>query len=96
VNLTGTTDYIWVNAGTITATGLTSPTIYVNGAVSSTLLANQWQYVVVTTNTSENASNLDIGRTQDANYMEGSLDDVRVYNRALSADEVKQLYNMGR
>ena len=26
----------------------------------------------------------------------GSLDDVRIYNRALSAQEVKRLYNMGR
>ena len=26
----------------------------------------------------------------------GSLDDVRVYNRALSAAEVLQLYNLGR
>ena len=28
-------------------------------------------------------------------YFAGSLDDVRVYNRALSAGEVKQLYNLG-
>jgi hypothetical protein len=26
----------------------------------------------------------------------GLLDDVRVYNRILSADEIKRLYNMGR
>jgi Concanavalin A-like lectin/glucanases superfamily len=26
----------------------------------------------------------------------GALDDVRIYNRALSATEVKQLYNAGR
>ena len=26
----------------------------------------------------------------------GFLDDVRVYNRALSTSEIKQLYNMGR
>ena len=26
----------------------------------------------------------------------GSLDDVRIYNRALSATEVQQLYNAGR
>jgi hypothetical protein len=26
----------------------------------------------------------------------GSLDDVRIYNRALSAAEIKQLYNAGR
>lgn len=29
-------------------------------------------------------------------YLDGSLDDVRIYNRSLSASEVKQLYNMGR
>jgi len=29
-------------------------------------------------------------------YWQGSLDDVRVYNRALSASEVAQLYALGR
>jgi hypothetical protein len=29
-------------------------------------------------------------------YFPGSLDDVRIYNRALSATEIKQLYNAGR
>ena len=29
-------------------------------------------------------------------YFSGSIDDVRIYNRALSASEVQQLYNMGR
>jgi hypothetical protein len=29
-------------------------------------------------------------------YFNGSIDDVRIYNRALSAGEVKQLYNTGR
>ncbi|MGH7040676.1 MAG: LamG domain-containing protein, partial [Acetobacteraceae bacterium] len=32
----------------------------------------------------------------DAYAGSGSIDDVRVYNRALSASEVKQLYNLGR
>lgn len=31
------------------------------------------------------------GRTFD-----GSIDDVRIFNRALTADEVQQLYNLGR
>ena len=31
-----------------------------------------------------------------ASYFNGSLDDVRIYNRALSATEVQQLYNLGR
>jgi len=29
-------------------------------------------------------------------YFNGTVDDVRVYNRALSASEVKQLYLMGK
>ena len=28
-------------------------------------------------------------------YANGLIDDVRIYNRALSATEVKQLYNLG-
>jgi hypothetical protein len=37
---------------------------------------------------------LRIGRRQDPNnnWFAGSIDDVRVYNRALSSDEVRQLY----
>ncbi|HXK31646.1 MAG TPA: LamG-like jellyroll fold domain-containing protein [Candidatus Paceibacterota bacterium] len=30
------------------------------------------------------------------NFFDGSIDDVRIYNRALSPEEVKRLYNMGR
>ncbi len=29
-------------------------------------------------------------------YLNGALDDVRIYNRALPASEIKQLYNMGK
>ena len=29
-------------------------------------------------------------------YLDGDIDDVRVYDRALSASEVQYLYNMGR
>ena len=32
----------------------------------------------------------------DARHFDGSIDDVRVYNRALSPQEIQQLYNMGR
>ncbi len=45
-----------------------------------------------------NASrNIDIGK-HDLNgyYFTGQIDDVRIYNRALSAGEVKQLYNSAR
>jgi arabinan endo-1,5-alpha-L-arabinosidase len=29
-------------------------------------------------------------------FFNGSIDDVRVYNRALGPDEIRQLYNAGR
>jgi hypothetical protein len=32
---------------------------------------------------------------QAANSSNGLIDDVRIYNRALSADEIKRLYNLG-
>jgi hypothetical protein len=42
-------------------------------------------------------SHLNLGRDGGGlDYLNGSMDDVRIYNRALSADEVKRLYNMGR
>ena len=37
-----------------------------------------------------------IGYGPTSGLFGGSLDDVRIYNRALSASEVQQLYNMGR
>ena len=38
-----------------------------------------------------------IGLTQsDAKEFDGLIDEVRIYNRALSAEEVRRLYNMGR
>ena len=32
----------------------------------------------------------------NSNFFDGLIDDVRVYNRALSSDEIKRLYNIGR
>ena len=43
------------------------------------------------------AYNLTIGSDWNGYFpYNGSIDDVRIYNRALSATEVQQLYNMGR
>ena len=40
--------------------------------------------------------NLRIGlnKASDPAWFQGAIDDVRIYNRALSADEVQQLYNI--
>ena len=95
VNLTGTSDYIWVNTGTVTATGVASPTVYVDGVQTSTLVAGKWQHIVVTTSTSETTNNLEIGRTTDSNYLEGKIDEVKLWDYELSNQQVAYEYNRG-
>ncbi len=50
------------------------------------------------TNTlSTSGENFDVGTDYNKDtYFPGKIDEVRIYNRALSAGEVKQLYNMGK
>ena len=45
------------------------------------------------TNTSLSFANISYTTTE---RWKGVIDEVRIYNRALSADEVEQLYNLGR
>ncbi len=94
MDLNGTAT-VTIDSGTLNGNNFTSPTRYVDGVAASTINDTNWHYVAITTGTGINASALDIGRISAA-YLGGSLDDVRVYNRALSAAEVLQLYNLGR
>ena len=85
-----------ISGGTLSANNFTSPTIYVDGVVSSTLRAGSWHHVVIKTDTVVTADSVDIGRISGTGNFNGFIDDVRIYNRALSADEIKRLYNLGR
>ena len=52
-----------------------------------------------TTPSRSNDKNLTIGRSLNAvspGYTVGTIDDVRIYNRALSAAEISRLYELGR
>ncbi|MCK5062091.1 DUF2341 domain-containing protein, partial [Candidatus Parcubacteria bacterium] len=91
IDLNGTAD-IEVVSGTITANNL-SNTIYVDGAVSSAI-DTDWHHIAIATGTAINANAVDIGRI-GAGYFNGILDEVRVYNRALSADEIAEQYRVG-
>jgi len=96
VDLNGSA-YISSSGGTLSATGFTSPTYYINGAAtaSPTLSAGVWTHVTVVTSTSLNATDLDLGRIEGVGYLEGSLDDVRVYNYTLTSLQVKEIYTGG-
>ena len=76
--------YINVSSGTIGTTGFTSPTVYVDGAVSSTVVANKWQHIAVTTATGLNATALNFGK-RSTSYLNGIMDEVALYSAALTA-----------
>ena len=62
--------------------------IYLNGAFVASAAASTIDYSGVST--------FEIGnRGTDARHWKGGIDDVRIYNRALSADEIKRLYALG-
>jgi len=63
---------------------------YVNGVLD--------RQIAVTGTMDSTAYSLNLGKTADgiANYMNGLIDDARVYNRALSAAEIAALYNGGK
>ena len=64
--------------------------IYLNGASDATP-------AVKTGTMADNGLNASIGRKGgNTLFFNGKLDEVRLYNRTLSAGEIKMLYNMGR
>ncbi len=67
--------------------------LYNNGVLISSTDSSGGSYVAM-----ENLTNtLKFGeRDVGSNHFDGSIDDVRIYNRALSAQEIQQLYNLGR
>jgi len=88
------TDQIEISAGSdILATSFPAATIYVDAVVASAV-DTEWHHVVIVDSTGVNASALDIGRVSTG-YFNGKLDDVRIYNRALSQAEITRLYNQG-
>lgn len=64
--------------------------IYVNGVSQSVTYS-----LTIPATTPSNANVLEIGHYQTPyHYFPGTIDDLRMYNRALSADEVAKLYSM--
>lgn len=77
--------------GNLTATGFSSPSYYVNGVSGQAVAASAWQMLAVTTETGFEASDLDIGK--ETNYFDGKIEDVRIYDRVLSVEEILVLYH---
>jgi len=64
-------------------------TIYVDGQLDQGALTQG----IYGTNTSDSVK---VGERRDGSFMNGLIDDVRIYSRALNPSEIKALYNMGQ
>jgi len=82
------------SGGTVSATGFTSPTIYVNGIANAKVKANAWNHLSVTTGTAITSNAIKLGLV-GSTYYSGQLDDVQIFNYALTAQQVKTLYTGG-
>lgn len=83
--------YLKSTSGTLALTGATG-SIYVNGAPSTTLAASSWSLVTVTIPAGVTASQIEVGRANSAVAGNGTkIDEVRLYNRLLTAGEISQL-----
>lgn len=94
IDFDGGTHKLTTDASSVlSATGFTSPTIYVNGVPNGTLTANTWQLVTVTTGTAFNStSSLTIGLS-GSTYFNGYIDEVKIYPSARTAAQVLTDYN---
>ena len=81
---------ITVSSGTISANGFSSSTIYVNGTQTTTVTSGCWLRITIVTSTSFSSNDIQIGFV--SSYLDGSVDNLNIYNRALSSNEVELLY----
>jgi hypothetical protein len=83
--------YIQSSSGVLSATGFTSPTIYINSLPTNTISANRWSNVTITTTSALSASALKLGQIS-TNYYQGFIDDLKLYDVPLTSSQIQSLY----
>jgi len=79
----------------LAANNFSSPSIYVNGQATTSLSADSWSHVLITSNTSFAASSLKLGQA-GGNFFSGYIDEIKVFPYVLSADQIKKELNLGK
>lgn len=88
------THTITLNSGAVQANGFSTTTIYIDGFESSTI-DTLWHYVVIVSEEAIDVNDFDIGRV-GASYFSGQLDEVKIWNFALTPDNIKTELNQGK
>ena len=95
INIDGT-DQIEINGSNqVVATSFPAATVYIDGSTASNVINDKdWHHITVVDTTGVSASTFEVGRVSSS-YFNGSIDDVRAYNRVLSISEIERLYELG-
>lgn len=93
--LEGVADEIFVGTSTLSVANLTNtPTFYVDGVASTTVVAGKWQMMTTTLDGAEPASAVVIGDAVGVTQCDGVISDVFISNKELSAAEVLNRFNI--
>ena len=87
-------DSIAISSSTVSVTGFGTETVYVDGHISSSVSNTNWHHITVVSSASIPANTVNIGKVSST-YYSGQIDDVKVFNYALTSDQIKVLYNDG-
>jgi hypothetical protein len=95
IDLDNGTHKITIASGTVSANGFATPNIFVDGKLNGTVSDTNWHQISITTATPFNSSNLAKIGVIDSTYYSGKIDDIQIYNYALTPQQIKQIYNGG-
>ena len=90
----GGSDSVEITSGVVTVTGFGTEIVYVDGKLTTSFPDTNWHMVTVVSDTAITANLIYLGRVSTS-YYTGQIDDPRIYNYALTATQVKELYNQG-
>ena len=91
----GAGDWIFGNSGTLAVNGLVGHTKYLDSVAGATALTANWQHVVITDSSVNDADDFTIGKI-GANFFNGLIDDFRLYDIVRTAAQIRDLYEQTR
>jgi len=85
---------VTIASNAIATTGFSTPTVYIDGKAGTAITDTNWHLVTITTTTAFAVANPTIGKVS-TNFYTGLLDDIQLYNYALTSTQVRDLYTGG-
>ena len=88
-------DYVSLASGIVTVAGFGTEVVYVDGRQTTVFPDTNWHHIAIVSSVAITANTVNLGKN-GATYYAGLLDDVRIYNYARTANQIKRDYNEGK